>query len=215
MAAKVWSGVAIAVQSALATAVTISGITKANPAVVSWASGTDPANGDFVLLEIQGMSQLDYRVVRVANLNGAGNTFECEGVDSTLFDTFTSGTFKVITFGTTLSTIADLSVSGGDFNFIDVTTIQDNVNKQIPGNANPINISMTANWDPLDAGVTALKTASDSKAIRAVRITFADATKVLFAGYVGATNFPTGSAQNKVSTPISFNVYGRTTAYST
>jgi len=215
MAAKVWSGVAIAVQSALATAVTISGITKANPAVISWASGTDPANGDYALLKIQGMSQLDYRVVRVANLNGGGNTFEAEGVDSSSYDTFSSGTFEVITFGTTLSTVADLSVSGGDFNFIDVTTIADNVNKQVPGNANPINISMTANWDPADAGVAALKTASDAKAIRAIRITFSDSTKVLFAGYVGATNFPTGSAQNKVSTPISFNVYGRTTAYST
>jgi hypothetical protein len=215
MPASVWSGVAIAVQSTLATAVTISNITRANPAVVSWVSGTDPVNGDFVLLEVQGMSQLDFRVVRVANLNGAANTFECEGVDSQAFDTFTSGTFKVITFGTTLSTIADLSVSGGDFNFIDVTTIQDNVNKQIPGNANPINISMTANWDPADAGVAALKSASDSKAVRAVRITFANGAKVLFAGYVGATNFPTGSAQSKVSTPISFNVYGRTTAYST
>lgn len=215
MPASVWSGVAIAVQSALATAVTISNITRANPAVVSWTTGTDPANGDFVLLESQGMSQLDFRVVRVANLNAAANTFECEGVDSTAFDTFTSGTFKVITFGTTLSTIADLSVSGGDFNFIDVTTIQDNVNKQIPGNANPINISMTANWDPTDAGVAALKSASDAKAVRAVRITFANGAKVLFAGYVGATNFPTGSAQSKVSTPISFNVYGRTTAYAT
>jgi hypothetical protein len=214
MAAKVWSGVAIAVQSALATALTVTAITKANPAVITY-TGTDPSNGDYTLLKIQGMSQLDYRVVRVANVNGAGNTYEAEGVDSTLYDTFTSGTAEVITFGTTLSTIADLSVSGGDFNFIDVTTIADNVNKQIPGNANPINISMTANWDPADAGIVALKTASDSKAVRAVRITFSDSTKVLFAGYVGATNFPTGSAQGKVSTPVSFNVYGRPTAYST
>lgn len=214
MAAKVWSGVAIAVQSALATALTITGITKANPAVITY-TGTDPSNGDYTLLKVQGMSQLDYRVVRVANVNGAGNTYEAEGVDSTLYDTFSSGTAEVITFGTTLSTVADLSVSGGDFNFIDVTTINDNVNKQLPGNANPINISMTANWDPADTGVTALKTASDSKAVRCIRITFADSTKVLFAGYVGATNFPTGSAQGKVSTPITFNVYGRSTAYAT
>ena len=196
MAAKVWSGVAIAVQSALATALTVTGITKANPAVLTY-TGTDPANGDYTLLKIQGMSQLDYRVVRVANVNTGSNTYEAEGVDSTLYDTFTSGTAEVITFGTTLSTIAD------------------NVNKQIPGNANPINITMTANWDPADVGITALKTASDSKAVRAVRITFSDSTKVLFAGYVGATNFPTGSAQGKVSTPVSFNVYGRPTAYST
>lgn len=214
MAAKVWSGVTIAVQSALATALTVTGITKANPAVITY-TGTDPANGDYTLLKIQGMSQLDYRVVRVANVNTGGNTYEAEGVDSTLYDTFSSGTAEVITFGTTLSTVADLSVSGGDFNFIDVTTIADNVNKTIPGNANPLNITMTANWDPADTGLIALKTASDAKAIRAVRITFSDSTKVLFAGYVGATNFPTGSAQQKVSTPLSFNVYGRPTAYAT
>jgi hypothetical protein len=214
MAAKVWSGVTIAVQSALATALTITGITKANPAVITY-TGTDPSNGDYTLLKIQGMSQLDYRVVRVANVNAGSNTYEAEGVDSTSYDTFSSGTAEVITFGTTLSTVADLSVSGGDFNFIDVTTINDTVNKTIPGNANPITINMTANWDPADTGIAALKTAADAKAVRCVRITFADSTKVLFAGYVGATNFPTGSAQNKVSTPISFSVYGRTTAYST
>lgn len=215
MSAKVWSGVAIAVQSALATAVTITGITKANPAVVSWSSGSDPANGDFILLKIQGMSQLDYRIARVANLNGAGNTLELEGIDSTAFDTFTSGTMEVITFGTSLSTIGETSVSGGDFNMIDVTTVHDNVNKQIPGNANPINLSMNANWDPADTGVAALKSASDSKAIRCMKITFADGAKVVFAGYVGCTNFPTGSAQQKVSTPITITMYGRPTAYST
>lgn len=213
MSASVWSGVAIAVQSALATAVTLSGITKANPAVCSYASGADPVNGDFVLLKIQGMSQLDYRVARCANVNGAGNTFELEGIDSTSYDTFSSGTFEVITFGTTLSSVAGLSVSGGDFNMIDVTTIADAVNKQVPGNANPINISMDANWDPSDAGLAALKTASDAKAIKAFKITFANSYKVLFAGYVGATNFPTGSAQQKVSTPISVTMYGRPQAY--
>lgn len=213
MTAKVWSGVSVSMQSALATAVTISGITKASPAVVSYSSGTDPTNGDFVLLKIVGMSQLDYRVVRVANVNGAGNTFELEGVDSTAFDTFTSGTFEVVTFGTTLSAAADINVSGGDFNMIDVTVIGDNVNKQIPGNANPLNISMSCLWDPSDAGLLACKTASDSKAIKAFKIAFADGAKVLFAGYIGATVFPTGSAQQKVSTPVNVTVYGRSQAY--
>lgn len=215
MAASVWSNVAIAVQSALATAVTITGITKANPGVVSWSTGTDPANGNFVLLKTQGMSQLDYRIARVANLNGAGNTFELEGIDTTSFDTFTSGTFEVITFGTTLSVVGDLNVSGGDFNMIDVTTIHDNVNKQIPGNANPIVINMGCNWDPADAGLIALKNASDNKAIRCILITFANGAKVLFAGYIGSTNFPTGSAQQKVSTPVTVTSYGRTSNYAT
>jgi hypothetical protein len=214
MTAKVWSGVAIAVQSALATALTVTGITKANPAVVSY-TGTDPSNGDYALLKIQGMHQLDYRVVRVANVNGAGNTFECEGVDSSAYDTFSSGTAEVITFGTTLSIVGSLSVSGGDFNMIDVTTVHDSVNKQIPGNANPIVISMTCDWDPSDAGLVALKSASDAKAVRCIRVTFSDGSKVVFAGYVGATAFPTGSAQQRVETPVTISAYGRTTAYAT
>ena len=214
MTAKVWSGVAIAVQSALATALTVTGITKANPAVVTY-TGTDPSNGDYALLKIQGMHQLDYRVVRVANVNGAGNTFECEGVDSSAYDTFSSGTAEVITFGTTLSIVGSLSVSGGDFNMIDVTTVHDSVNKQIPGNANPIVISMTCDWDPSDAGLVALKSASDAKAVRCVKITFSDGAKVVFAGYVGATAFPTGGAQQRVETPVQITAYGRTTAYAT
>ena len=214
MTAKVWSGVAIAVQSALATALTVTGITKANPAVVTY-TGTDPSNGDYALLKIQGMHQLDYRVVRVANVNGAGNTFECEGVDSSAYDTFSSGTAEVITFGTTLSIVGSLSVSGGDFNMIDVTTVHDSVNKQIPGNANPIVISMNCDWDPSDAGLVALKSASDAKAVRCIRVTFSDGSKVVFAGYVGATAFPTGSAQQRVETPVQITAYGRTTAYAT
>jgi hypothetical protein len=215
MAAKVWSNVAIAVQSALATAVTITGITKANPGVVSWSSGTDPANGNYVLLKVQGMSQVDYRIARVANLNGAGNTFELEGIDTTLYDTFSSGTFEVVTFGTTLSVVSGLSASGGDFNFIDTTTIHDSVNKQIPGNANATSFNLTCLWDPADAGLIALKSAADAKDLRCVRFSFADGAKYLFAGYVGATLSPTGSAQQRVETPVVFTAYGRPTSYST
>lgn len=213
MAAKIWSNVAIAVQSALATALTITAITKANPGVVSY-TGTDPSNGDYLLLKVQGMSQVDYKIVRAANVNGGGNTFEMEGVDSTLYDTFSSGTAEVITFGTTLSVVSGLSSSGGDFNQIDVTTIHDPVNKQIPGNANASSFNLTCNWDPADAGLIALKSAADSKAVRCVKFTFSDGAKYLFAGYVGATLAPTGSAQQKIETPVVFTVYGRPTAYS-
>jgi hypothetical protein len=214
MTAKVWSGVAIAVQSALSAAQTISSISKASPGVITYV-GADPANGDYLLLTVQGMSQVDAKIVRVANVNAGSNTLEMEGVDSTLYDTFSSGTMQVITFGTTLSVVGGLSTSGGDFNFIDVTTIHDSVNKQIPGNANASSFNLTCNWDPADAGLIALKTAADSKAVRCIKITFSDSTKYLFAGYVGATLAPTGSAQQKVETPVVLTVYGRPTAYST
>ena len=79
MAAQVWSNVQVAMQSALATAVTITGITKASPGVVSH-SGTDPSDGDYVLLLVDGMTELNERVFRVANQ--AAGSFELEGEEN-------------------------------------------------------------------------------------------------------------------------------------
>jgi hypothetical protein len=206
-----WSNIAIAVQSALAAADTITGITKANPGVVT-ATSHGLSNGDIVVLTVQGMHQLDGRVARVAA--STTNTFELEGIDTTLFDTFTSGTAEAITFGTSLATATNVSASGGDFDFIDVTTIHDNVKKQIPGLANPSTFSFDNIWDVTDAGLVALKAASDSQAKRAVRFTFANGQKLYFTGYIGATLLPTGSAQEVVKTSVVVTMFGKPTVYS-
>lgn len=215
MTVQVWSNVAIAIESAKAASQSIVGITKANPAVVTY-SGTDSyANGDYVLLTVQGMSQVDGRIFRVANVSVGSDTFELEGCNSTTFDTFTSGTVEELTFGTTLTVAANVSVSGGDFQFIDVTTIHDTIQKQIPGNASPTTFSLDCQWQPDDTGLIALKAASDAKAQKAVRITFANGYKYLVTGYVGCTLSPTGSAQQVVSTPVVITAYGRPTTYAT
>lgn len=214
MAVSLWSNVAIAIQSALAAALTISGITKASPGVVTYV-GADPSNGDYIKLTVQGMHQLNERVFRVANVNAGSNTLELEGENTTLYDTFTSGSLEVVTFGTTLATSTGLSASGGDFEFIDTTTIHDSVRKQVPGAAAAAVYSFENIWDPADAGLAALKSASDNKAQRCVRFTFANGAKVVFNGYIGATLLPVGSAQEKVTTPVVITMNGRPTAYST
>jgi len=212
---SLWSGVGVAVQSALASALPISGITKADPGVVTY-TGTDPSNGDYIYLSsVLGMHQLDERVIRAANVNGAGNTFELEDEDTSAYDTFSSGNAQVITFGTTLAIVTDLQVSGGDFDQIDITTIHDNVKKQMPGAASPIVFSGSCIWDVADAGFAALKAASDNKAKRAIKLTFANGQKVVFTGYIGFTGMPVGSAQDKVTTPIQITMFGRPTTYAT
>lgn len=215
MAAKVWSGVAVAIQSALASALTISGITKASPGVLTYSSGTDPSDGDFVVLtDVLGMYQLDDSIARVDNPNSGSNTFELEGWDTTLFDTFTSGNAQVITFGTTLSKAVNVTASGGDFEFIDTTTIHGNTRSRIPGVASPVSLSFSCQWDPADTALAALKAASRAKAKRAVRITFSDGAKFLLYGYVGATLIPTGNAQELVTTNVVFEGINAGTAYS-
>lgn len=208
---SLWSSVGIAIQSALGSDKTITAITKANPGVAtSTAHGISDAS--YIKLSAQGMYQVDGRVFRVTG--GTTNAFSLEGEDTSSYDTFTSGTANVITFGTTLAIVTDVTVSGGDFEQIDVTTIHDNVRKQIPGAASPIVFSGSCIWDVADAGFSALKTASDNKAQRAIKITFSNGQIVTFLGYIGFTGLPTGAAQDKVVTPFQITMFGRPTTYS-
>ncbi|HEY1182235.1 MAG TPA: hypothetical protein VGE56_08030, partial [Rhodocyclaceae bacterium] len=89
-----WSNVQVAIQSALAAADTITGVTKADPGVVT-ATGHGIADGSYVKVSAEGMHQIDGRVFRVDG--GDTNTFQLEGEDTTLYDTFTSGSAEAIT----------------------------------------------------------------------------------------------------------------------
>lgn len=208
---SLWSDVTVAMQSVLATAIAITGITNASPGVVTHG-GADPTAGDFVLITATGMPEVDGRVFRVANVV-ASTSFELEGEDTTNFGTFTSGSFQVITFGTSLATVSDLSASGGEFNFVDITTIHDNVAKQQPGLAAAASFTMTNIWDAADTALLAMKSASDSKAQRAFKFTFANGQIMTFNGYVGATLLPGGSAQDKVTTSTVVTMFGTPTYY--
>jgi len=205
-----WSKVAVAMQSALAAADTITGITKASTGVVT-ATAHGMANGDYVVITAQGMHQVDGRIFRVANTTT--DTFEIEGENTTDYDTFTSGSCQAITFGTTMTTALGLSGSGGDFDFIDITTIHDSVRKQLPGLASPAAYTFDHIWDVSDACLQAMKVAADNQALRAFRFTFANGQKVLFTGYVGTTLLPTGNAQDVVKTPSVVTMFGRPTVY--
>lgn len=210
--ATIWKNVAVSMQSALASAVTITAITKANPGVAT-AAAHGLTDGDVLYLEVEGMWQINERVVRVANKTT--DTFELEGIDTTSFDTFTSGTAKEITFGTSISTATDVSASGGEFDFIDTTTIHDNVKKQVPGLPSAISYSMTHIWDLTDAGQLAMKTASDAQAVRAFKFQFGSGGKIIyFAGYVGFVGLPGGSGQDKVTTSAVITMNGTPTYYS-
>lgn len=99
----------------------ITGITKANPGVLTY-SGADPSNGDWMYLAgISGMTELNGRTVVVANVNAGANTFELTNPDgtninTTNFTTYTSGgtMARVYTVATPWA-IADLTNTDGSF----------------------------------------------------------------------------------------------------
>lgn len=209
-----WSKVQVSIQSVLAAEKTISAITKADPAAAS-APAHGYSQGDFVLINAEGMFQVDSRVFRVLEDGSPpdANSFLLEGEDSTLYDDFTSGGAQKITFGINMTTATGLTASGGDFDFVDITTIHDNIRKQIPGLPNPAVYTFENLWDPTDPALAALKEASDNQAERAIRFTFAGGQIITFNGFVGCTMLPIGNAQDKVTTTCVITMSGKPTIY--
>lgn len=209
-----WSNVQIGIQTALGTAATMSAISKANPGVVS-SNGHPFATGDFVRLDSNGMFQVDDRVFRASQVQS--NSFALEGEDTSAYDTFVSGTAQAVTFGTFMATVRGLTAGGGDFDFIDITTVHDNIRKQIPGLPQASNYTLENLWDATDTALLALKAAADNQSLLAFKFAFAGGAgpKVTFLGYVGATLLPTGNAQDVVVTPVAITMFGRPTIYST
>lgn len=81
----------------LSAAQNITGITQANPGVLTY-SGADPANGSWVYLTgILGMTQLNGRYVKVTDVNTGANTFEIADIhggadlDTTTYTAYSSG----------------------------------------------------------------------------------------------------------------------------
>lgn len=69
---------------------TISAITKANPAVVTTSTAHGFSTGDKVKLDVTGMTELDEKVYKITVIDTTH--FSLDGVDSTGYGTFSSGT---------------------------------------------------------------------------------------------------------------------------
>lgn len=207
-----WVKVAVAMQSALGADKTISAITLANPPVVT-SAGHGLDNGDWVVYTItSGMQQLNDRISRVDNK--ATDTWEVEGYNSASgYDAFVSGKANEITFGTSFSTLMEISPSGGEQQFITYRLLHDDVENQIPSVKSATVYTFRSLWDPADAALVAAETASDQAAKRAIRLTFSNGKIYVFNGYIGFNFAPAGTAGELVECTLTITAQGRGKAY--
>ena len=78
----------------LETGLDVSNITNASPGVLTYV-GADPANGDWMYVkDVQGMTEVNGRYVKVTNLNTGAKTFELYDIDDGLIDTTSYGTYS-------------------------------------------------------------------------------------------------------------------------
>ena len=205
------SGLKLYMESAIAAATTITAVTKAAPGVFS-AAGHTFINGDVVLLEVQGMVELNGNLYKI--VNQAAGTFQiagidgATGIDTTLFSTFTSGTAKKITLGTSITGVQEFNFAGGDIKTVDTTTVNDVVDTQIVVGATAQSADMTMQWDPSAAAQQAMLAAFRTRANKGFKVQWPDGAFVLFYGTVGYTGAPGGGKQGVTTSPAKITMLG-------
>lgn len=172
----------VEVQASLDTPVTITAITKANPGVASAVNTY--SNGDFVLILCEGMQQLNGVIARVANVSGT--QFDLEGVDTTNFATFTSGTATKILTWATAGFATDVNLPNAAPTALDASTLIDIVGQTVYGRPGAQEGSIDGLFAPLDAVMTDLRDATMQNATRGFRVTWPTGLIGVFNGNVAA-----------------------------
>ncbi len=194
------AGIRIYMQSAVSATQALSGISKANPAVVTYV-GVDPVNGDYIALtDMQGMTEFNDALVKVANVSGGGNTFECEDQSSVGYGTFVSGNMAPVTLGTEIQIATGFSMSGGEQQFAEYGLLWDSVMRKFPTSQSGAQIDLPCIWDPQDVGLIAVRQAADTRAKTAFKIVTSDGLEILFYGYIGASGLPRADSINAIMT---------------
>ncbi len=191
-------GTRIYIESARGSVQALSGITKADPPVVTYV-GTDPANNDYLILkDMVGMTEFSDAVVKVANVNTGGNTFEAKDQDSTDFGTFSSGNMYPVTFGTELTLATGFSTSGGEPQYANYMYLWDRQERRIYTHNAAAGIELPVVFDPTDATYQYLYNLGRTGQDLAVKFLFSNGVEWLTFGNFGGGGMPSASDARSV-----------------
>lgn len=162
----------VEIQSALATAKTITAITKASEAVIT--ATHDYSIGDIVVVDaVAGMAEINRRAFRVKSVSTTVS-FVAESLDSTDWGTYVSGgtVQKVSTF-LSFDSLTNFDFPEPQPNPQSVTTIHANEEQEVFGLDSAPGATCNTHSFPIgNAALTEVRKASLAKTDRVLRITF-------------------------------------------
>lgn len=169
------------VSTATTAAKTITGITAANPPVVtSTAHGL--ANGSVVVITgVVGMTELNGRAFVVANQ--AANTFELKGVDGTAYTAYTSGGSATPQTMTDVGEVTSFGGFDGEASEIDATHLRSTAKEFMLGLKDQGGARLGVNI-VTDTGQAKLRSLRASAAVGYFLVTYSDATVTAFQALV-------------------------------
>lgn len=182
MAHLIARNVRVEVGATKGSPLTISAITKANPGVAS-STAHGLSNGEVVVLAVAGMVELDGQIVRIANQTT--DSFELEGIDTTSFGTFVSGSATEVATWQTLAKAQTLEAGSVSAERRDAMVLLDTERQYVFGASDVPEVTCNGLSDLNSASVKIVAAAAKVNGIVDFRVTFnGQSESRLFRGYV-------------------------------
>jgi hypothetical protein len=176
--AIIGTNITVSVEQTLGSPVTVTAVTKASEGVVT-AAGHGFVAGDIVKFSVSaGMVELHQQAVRVSS--ALTDTFTLEGLDTTLYSTWTAGTVSDITAFQTLSNAQNISMPNPAPAKIDITTLIDKSKQYAFGLPDAPDGSITGLFDPTLSAVALIRAATRTNDDLTFRVAFAGGQFAIF-----------------------------------
>ena len=218
MAITLTTGVTVAVAKAYGSAITITGITNAQNPVATTSAAHGLVPGDYIEIS-SGWGLLDQQVVRCGD-GTTGSSVELDGIntsDTTKFaggSTAGAGSCREITTWTNLSQLKSISASGGSQNFADVTSLTDQVQRQIPTTRAAVTMTIDCYDDPGLGWYADVVAADEARKPYGLKMTFPNGSLLVANAYWSLMRVPTLATNEALTSQISLSYAAEPVRYS-
>ena len=214
MAVSLPNGSTIAIGSAVGSAITVTALTNANPAVAS-ATAHGLTEGDYIIVT-SGWSRLNNRLVRVGTVPGV-DSFQLEGINTLDTDVYPAGagigSVKEVTTFTQITQVLTTSSQGGEQQFLTYQFLEADVQTEIPTVKTAGGFNFSVADDPSLPGYIALAAANDDRVERALLVTLANGSKLCYLGYCTLNETPTLTVNELMACAATVRFLNKPTRY--
>jgi len=210
--AYIGTNMSVAVQSTIGSPQAVTVFTKANPGVVTVA-GHAYSDGDYVYFTVtDGMVEMDGQACRISEKTN--DTFKVEGVDTSAYSTWVSGTVTKITAFSTLSSAQNITMPNAAPAKLDATRLIDKAKQYLFGLPDAPEGSITGLFNPGGAAEALIITATNNNARIVIKVLWSTPRTVFSAFVSGGAGFDL--ATNSVAqATISFTPIAKVIHYAT
>lgn len=213
MSVSLPNGAIIGIASGYGSSASITVLTNASPAVAT-VTAHGYTNGDFVEIT-SGWSRLTNKVVRVTGVTA--NTFNLEGIDTTLTSIYPAGTgigsVRKVTGYTQLAQILSSSSSGGEQQFLEYQFLESDSQKRIPTFKSAAGLTFSVADDITQPGFQLAVVANDDRLQRAVKITLPSASILSYNAFISVNKTPSLTVNELMACELTLSLQAEPVRY--